>query len=69
MSEMVRLKRHGWESNAQRGLLGGQGQRDNRAAHLNSLRVLLQPVINLRHREGRLSLLYAVTGKQRREED
>lgn len=41
-------------------------QTESTAPHLDGLRVLLQPVINLRHGEGRLALLDAVTGEKRR---
>lgn len=41
---------------------------DSTAAHLNGLRVLLQSVIYLWHRQGRLGLLYAVTGDKRRKD-
>lgn len=54
-----------WESNTSKKGSWEGGGRHNTATHLNSLSVLLQPVINLRHRERRLALLYAVTEKDR----
>lgn len=63
---MVRLRGIVGQQHLAKELLQVWGQRDNTEAYLNSLSVLFQPVINLRHREGRLGLLYAVTGEQRR---